>query len=147
MCLHCVGEYEDLFEVMPNIWLSRATHASQNYNIDIGDFALWKNSTNEPLVMFKFEPFADPFENLSDEEIAIRLLDDESEKREDLWWDNFEKFQEALIMEPEVGYDLMMSALVAGFNLNNDTLVSWLLTRIGRMYDEFKRRKETSAQS
>jgi len=141
MCLHCVGEYEELFEVMPNVWLSRATFSAPLDNIECGDFALWRNSVNKPFVTFKFEPFTEPYENLTDEEINSSA----DGELEDVWLHNLASFQEALILSPEAGYDLMQSAIASGYKQEEEGLTWWLLARIGRMLDEHKRSKEETS--
>ena len=135
MCLHCVGDFEDLFEVLPGYWISRAKSTSPEDKIEAGNLALWKNGGNDPLYLFSaVEPFEEPFASLTEAEIVC--ASSKLECREDDWLAAVQNFQINFRIEPVDGYRLVETALQAGYDADKHPgpgFAFWFFNRIGKM--------------
>jgi len=126
MCLQCLAEAENLGEILPGIALMRAHRDAEGW----GTGRLGLVIENDPFYVLLEEPYPDPTEGLSDEE--INGLSEESWEQFCNWAEAAESFREAILLQPYKGWILVDACIKAGWVSETDGSVeSWLFHRIG----------------
>ncbi len=94
-----------------------------------GDWGLVR--CNDPDFSWSIPPFPDPLEGLDDDEVDKATVEEKERSLE--FYSAVEVFEVALKSDPELGYDLVSSAMKAGYDRQKHGRFSfWLFDHLGR---------------
>lgn len=121
MCEMCQAKTESYLSPIPGWTLVRATVDGDM--MKAGEWGLVRS--NDPEFIWSTSPWSEPPEN-------------SNKDREDAWFDDAIKFNDELVSNPEVGYNIVSASLKVGFNPVEQRFGFWLFGFLGQWVENHK---------
>lgn len=129
MCEQCMTDCITWPDLLPGWALIRAQKDGRL--MKAGDWGLVES--NDPAVVFKTAPMADPLAGMSDEEIDRLAQDSEQWQAHINYFKAVDGFRRELTMPPRAGKRLVDASEAVGFDDRSDGFFdAWLFDRMGR---------------
>ena len=131
MCMQCIVDAQEIFEVMPSWYLMQSKIDDPRWPKDY--FGLVQ--CNDPYFVWK--PFYDP--TIGEDENDNRISPEEDE-----YWKNLSEFREIINIDPRTGWYMVEAAKKVGYDPQEDgDMASWLIERITKLKAEKEILKKT----
>ncbi len=134
MCEQCMAKTATIGEVVPGIFLVRAT--VQGCHMEPNEFGLVES--DDPFFTFSRTPTPHPYDGLSGDKVGARVELDGLGPILD-WSKLAGGFSKRLLVELNVGWRVVQACLKAGYNPDEDgDAALWLFNRMGVLFQKWE---------